>query len=242
MNANRNGNFTSSEIFRLMKPGKAKGSYSVDADAYIEECNMERRLQRSIDKELDARAASWGTFVERTGFNKLGIEYKLCSQESIQHPDIPWFWGTPDAVTSTAVADLKCPFTLKSFCQLVDPYYNTKSELEFDGLTIEAVRENHKDGDKFYWQLVGNAILSGKDIAQLIIYCPYLEELDEIKTLAEGNPDYYWIWSADNEKLPYLIKGAHYKNLNVIEFPVPKEDKERLTERVIECGKKLITI
>ena len=37
MDAIRNGNFTSSEIFRLMKPGKAKGSWSVDAQTYIDE-------------------------------------------------------------------------------------------------------------------------------------------------------------------------------------------------------------
>jgi len=51
----RNGNFTSSEIFRLMKPGKAKGSYSVDVQTYIDECNRERRLRRSIEVQTDAR-------------------------------------------------------------------------------------------------------------------------------------------------------------------------------------------
>jgi hypothetical protein len=86
---------------------------------------------------------------------------------------------------------------------------------------------------------VSNAILTDKKKGQLIIYVPYEDELEEIKTLADGNPDYYWIWSAEKEKLPYLLKGEHYKNVNVIEFDILDRDVEVLTERVIECGKKL---
>lgn len=224
-----------------MKPGKVAGSYSVDADTYIYECNLERKLKRSIDKEIDSRAPTWGNCVERRGFDQLGIEYRLCSQETIQHPDISWWAGTPDALTTSTVADIKCPFTLLSFCQLLDPYIE-KGKIIHDGMTIQAVRENHKDGDKFYWQLVSNGILTKRDYARLIVYCPYLDELEEIKTLADGNPDYYWIWASDNEKLPYLLRDGLYKNLNVIEFEIPKEDKQRLTDRVVECGKKLIAI
>jgi hypothetical protein len=241
MSPNRNGNFTSSEIFRLMKKGKSAGSWSVDADTYIEECNMERRLGRSVETVTYARPLSWGRCVERRAFNVLGLDYTLCSHVTIQHPDIPFWWGSPDATTKIAVADLKCPMTLISFCQMVDPYFEN-GKLIHDALSIEAVRENHKDGDKFFWQIVSNAILTGKKKGQLIAYVPYLEELDEIKTLADGNPDYYWIWAADSERLPYLIKGGHYKNINVIEFDILQRDVDALTDRVLECGKKLIEV
>lgn len=240
LSPNRNGNFTSSEIFRLMKPGKGSGTYSVDADTYIDECNMERRLKRALESEIDSKACSWGNCVEKQGFNKLGIEYTLCSQATIQHPNILWYSGTPDAVTNETVADLKCPYTLKSFCQLLDPGYD-KGKMIYDAMTIEAVRWNHKDGDKYYWQIVSNAILTNKKTGRLIVYCPYEDELEEIKKLSDGNPDYSWIRFSDNSKLPYLVREGEYKNLNVIEFDIPKRDVDALTERVIECGKKLIT-
>ncbi len=241
MSPSRNGNFTSSEIFRLMKKGKGKDSWSVEADSYIAECNMERRLGRSVETQIDARPLSWGKCVERRAFNVLGLDYTLRSSETIQHPEIPFWWGSPDATTRFACSDLKCPLTLISFCQMLDPYYDN-GKLVHEGLSIEAVRENHKEGDKYFWQIVSNCILTGKRIGQLIVYVPYLEELEEIKTLADGNPDYYWRWSADQEKLSYLIKGGHYKNINVIEFDILQRDVDALTERVIECGKRLIEI
>jgi|SRR5688572_3435450 len=239
MDAIRNGNFTSSEIFRLMKPGKAKGSWSVDADTYIRECNQERRLMRSIEVQTDARPLTWGKCVEKRAFNVLGLEYTLCSNVTIQHPDITWWCGSPDSTTSEIVSDLKCPMTLTSFCQMIDPYYEGKN-LIHEGLTIEAVRENHRDGDKFFWQIVSNGVLTGRKKGQLIVYVPYEDELEEIKTIADGNPDYYWIWAAEKEKLPYLIRGGHYKNINVIEFDIMERDVNALTSRVLECGEQLI--
>lgn len=239
MDAIRNGNFTSSEIFRLMKSGRAKGSYSVDAQTYIDECNRERRLKRSIEVQTDARPLTWGKCVEKRAFDVLGLEYTLCSNVTIQHPEIPYWVGSPDATTSEVVVDLKCPQTLTSFCMLIDPYYDN-GRLVHEGLTIEAVRENHRDGDKFFWQIVSNAILTGKKKGELIVYVPYLDELEEIKTIADGNPDYYWIWSSDNDKLPYLVREGDYKNVNVIQFDIMQRDVDALTERVLECGKLLV--
>jgi hypothetical protein len=241
MDAIRNGNFTSSEIFRLMKPGRGKGTYSVDVQTYIDECNRERRLRRSIEVQTDARPLSWGKCVERRAFNVLGLEYTLCSDKTIQHPAIPYWVGSPDATTEVIVSDLKCPLTLTSFCQMVDPYYEN-GKLVHEALTIEAVRANHRDGDKFFWQIVSNGILTGKHKGQLIVYVPYLDELEEIRTITDGNPEYYWIWSATNEKLPYLIRDTHYKNINVIEFDILQSDIDALTNRVLECGEQLITI
>jgi len=239
MDAIRNGNFTSSEIFRLMKSGKAKGSWSVDAYTYIEECNRERRLKRSIEVQSDARPLTWGKCVEKRAFDVLGLEYTLCSDVTLQHPDIPFWVGSPDATDPIAVSDLKCPLTLTSFCQMVDPYCEN-GKVVHEALTIEAVRENHRDGDKFFWQIVSNGILTGKNKGKLICYVPYLDELDEIKTLSDGVGDYYWIWSADISKLPYLVREGSYKNINVIEFDILQSDVDALTTRVLEAGTYLI--
>lgn len=235
----RNGNFTSSEIYRLMANGKSKGSYGNPFYEYIEEKRMERRLGRSLTAEVDARATSWGKLVEKKAFQKISIDYTLCSDVTLSHPDIPYWKGSPDATTNPAVSDLKCPLTLKSFCQMLDPFYNEKGGIQHEGLTIEAVRENHKDGEKFFWQIVSNGILTGKSKGELIVYCPYLSELADIRLLADGNPSCYWIQFSTDDQLPYLIEGGHYKNINVISFDILQRDKYALTERVLEAGKLL---
>jgi len=240
MDAIRNGNFTSSEVFRLFKPGKGKGNYSVDAETYIEECNRERRLMRSIEIESDARPLLWGKACEPIAFNRLPLDYTLCSDQTIQHPTIPCLVGTPDATTEIVLGEVKCPMTLTSFCQMVDPWYDEKTNTWYDGLTIEALRGGHKDGNKFYYQSLSNAILTGKSKAQLIIFVPYEDELEEIRQSIEGNPKYYWLWMSEKEQLPYLIKGAHYKNINLIEFDIFDRDVSIFENRVKECGEKLI--
>lgn len=258
-NALRIGNFTSSEIAALMvmgkremteeelknRPKKGAGSKTTQvidinslgdaALTYIEECNMERRLGRSLTDECNARPLAWGKLVERRVHNLLGLDYKLCSQETIQHPTISCWAGSPDFIRyyneGDAVGDAKCPITLKSFCQLVDAWNKGG---------IKQVRKDHKDGEKYYWQLVSNACILGVPYGELIVYAPYKNELEEIKKLAEGDSRYYWIWSASDDELPYLHEGGHYKNLNVMGFLIPEEDKKLLTERVQLASKHLI--
>ena len=87
-------------------------------------------------------------------------------------------------------------------------------------------------GDKYYWQLVSNAILSNSKYAELIVYCPYASEIQSIKSNAEGQPNYYFIWAANDEDLPYINNDGYYKNLNIIRFEVPETDKQLLTEKV----------
>ena len=108
------------------------------------------------------------------------------------------------------VADVKCPFTLKSFCQLVDAW-------ELGG--ISAIKAYHPDGKKFFWQLVSNAILTGADYAELIVFVPYRSELPAIRAIAQHD-DFTWVsYMLDNE-LPWLPDGGYYKNLNCFRFPV----------------------
>ncbi len=207
---------------------------------YIEEKNMERRLQRCLTNEVDAHALTWGKFLEPRVNDIIGKEYSLCSNETIVHPVINYWSGSPDGFKYDAgktVTDIKCPLTLKSFCQLVDPLY--------DGLTgmdaMNAIRENHKDGEKFYWQLVSNAILSSSQFAELIVYMPYLSELPEIKLMALGVEEdqlskHYWIANAGQGELPYILDGGYYKHVSIVRFEVPECDKKLLTDCVIKAG------
>ncbi len=261
LSANRNGNFTSSDIIRLTVNGK-RDMTKAELDArpksgvgsatktvedatvlspvainYINEKNKERKLQRSLSTNMDSRPTTWGKVLEKRVLEDLlGTQYQPCSNESICHPEFDFWWGTPDAIKHNSdgtktVVDIKCPYTLASFCDLVES-------------TMYAIRNNHKTGEQYYWQLVSNAILTGADSAELIVYCPYESELPKIKELVDnwlGNPNKVaWINFSEDSELPYLIDGAYYKNLNICSFPIFQEDKDFLTLKVKEASRLLI--
>lgn len=231
----RIGRFTSSGISALMSVGKDKVSFGKPALTYIAEKNMERKLGRSLNTDQSSRPTSWGKVVELQVFELLGIEYQLVSKETIEHPTLPEIWaGSPDLVKEGVVCEVKCPFTLKSFCQFADCK------------TIEEIRENHPDGEDYYWQVVSNAILTNSNEAELIVYCPYRSELASIREWVnnyDGNQNpLAWISFASDYELPYLPDGGYYKNLNIFRFSVPQEDKDLLTQKVIEAGKLLVDL
>jgi hypothetical protein len=230
-NIARIGNFTSSEIANLISEGKTKGTFGKPALTYIEEKNMERRLGRALNDIGSAKPLIWGRLLESRAFELLGNEYSLNSKETIVHPEIPFWSGSPDGTKTDTVLDIKCPMTLKSFCQLVDCE------------TVTDLRNNHKDGEKYYWQLVSNAILTGSKFAELVVYMPYQSELNAIREHCEdwdGSPnEVAWIHFSTDDQVPYLIDGGHYKNLNVLRFEVPESDKELLIKKVLLAGKLL---
>lgn len=237
------GNFSSSEIVALTTNGKTKGSLGAPALSYIKECNMERRLGRPLEKDVNAKALSWGNLVERQAFDKLGTEYRLCSQETLQHPFIDCWLGSPDGEKfdeGKTVIDIKSPITLKSFCTMVDPLYNGKSGWE----AIQIIRDDHKEGEKYYQQLVSNAVLTKAKFAELVVYLPFYSDLNDIKLLAARQDEdlhkYYWINNAREEELPFLIDGGFYNDVNIIRFEIPEADKIALINRVKECATKLI--
>lgn len=234
----RTGNFTSSGIFRLMTNGRSKGSFGGPYYSYIEEKKMERRLGRSLTDDIFARPTSWGELCEGYVFDLLPEDYTPCSKTTLSHPVIECWKGTPDATKHETVADVKCPKTLKSFCILVDSWKKGG---------INMIRDKHDDGDKFYWQLVSNAILSKSKFAELIVYCPYQKELNAIREMAsnfDGDKQsrFLWIASAYDDELPFIKDDGYYKNVNVMRFEVPVADKMALHSRVEEAAKELIDI
>lgn len=241
----RTGNFTSSEIVALTKKDKSGKGFGAPAITYIEECNMERRLGRSLTEDISAKPLTWGKLLEGRAFEMLGLEYTLCSQETITHPNIPYWAGSRDGGKDTpkrTVVDIKCPITLKSFCQLVDA-----------GLAggMAQIREDHKDGEKYYWQIVSNAILWEQvegipcDRGELIVYMPFKSELPEIRMMAQSVPPdqlskHYWISMSGDDDLPFIKDNGYYGNVNVIGFDIPKADKDALTANVLKAGEMLI--
>lgn len=233
----RIGRFTSSQIWKLMTNGRAKDSFGKPALTYIKEKIREQRLGRSVTLDVSAKPTSWGKLVENRVFDILGTEYRLCSTDTIVHPQFNWWSGSPDAekhCDKRAVIDIKCPITLTSFCDMVDALT----------IGIDEFRNETDSGEVYYWQLVSNAILLGVDYAELIIYCPYKNELEEIRQLAANfdgveQKKFAWIFYSEDEELPYLNEGGYYKNLYTFNIPITEEAKLELTQRVIMAGEKL---
>lgn len=240
-NTARIGNFTSSEIVALTTRDKSGKGFGKPALTYIEETNFERNLGRSLSDECNARPLTWGKLLEPRPFELLSTAYSLNSSDTIVHPLYDYWAGSPDGFKydeGKTVTDIKCPFTAKSFCQLVKAIY----AFNLSGIdAINYIRQYHKDGEKYYWQLISNACITGSKYAELIVYMPYLSELADIKDMADdGQGKHYFISMAMDGELPYLVDGGYYKNINIIRFEVPQIAKDFLIESVVRAGELLI--
>lgn len=232
-NKNRIGNFTSSNIYRLMASGKGVHGFGATALTYIDETNLERKLGRSIRTESYTRDMAWGKFLEYKVFGMLEFDYELTSQDTDVHPEIPYWAGSKDLIIpGKKIGEIKC-YQPKNFAQFTDAL------LTKDLTVIKAVCCEE------YWQAVSNAIINKVPCAELMSYMPYLSELPEIRQMAEeyDEPDhwkYRFICESEECALAYLPDNGYYKNLNRFEFEVPKEDIDALTARVKLAGTMLI--
>jgi hypothetical protein len=224
-NIARIGNFTSSQIFRLM------GTAAV-SKTYIEERNLERQLCRSLENEAYSPDMAWGLFLEQRVLDLLGMEYCLSSDQTETHPEIEYWSGSKDLIViGSKISEIKC-FQPKNFAKY------TNALLTKDLTLIK------KEFPKEYYQLVSNAIINNVPNAEAITYMPYESELEDIREMASNYDGadqwkYRFISERDKSGLAHLPDGGYFKNLNLFEFEVPKEDKEALTERVLEAGKLL---
>lgn len=248
-NKHRGGNFSSSEIYNLMEVDKSGNDFGVPAKTYIRNKNAERRFGMFLNNETSSREISWGNLNEDRVFNLLGLEYTLTSQETDVHPTIPFWCGSKDGTREIAertVIDIKAPFTRSSFYGLVLPLY-----LGFEGIeAMKCVRNGfkynneqfpaHKDGDKFYWQGVSNCIINNCNFFELIIYMPYASELADIYNSAKDNPTCKWMDYVGENEIPYIPDNGYFRNINVIRFEVPQEDKDRLTTIILKAGTMLV--
>lgn len=232
-NPNRIGNFTSSNIFKLLATGKGENGFGTPAITYIEETNIERKLGRSIETDAYSKDMAWGIFLEQRVFDMLDFEYELQSQTTDLHPSISFWAGSKDLIIKgVKIGDIKC-YQPKNFAKYTDAI--TKANIAFLKDTFP----------KEYWQLVSNAIINNVPNAEAISYMPYLSELPELREAAENYDDsdqwkYRFIAESPDSSLAYLPDGGYYKNLNRFEFVIPQADKELLTSCVLKAGKMLI--
>lgn len=237
LNTNRPGNFSSSNAYKLLSTDRSGKNFGKPALTYIEEKNMERELGISIETEADARPLQWGRLCEEAAFNLIGTNYTLTSDVTLTHPEYDFWVGSKDGHTEDAVMDLKCPITKKSWFKLVagENIYSM-----IDGFTRNgAPYSEHSDGEKYYWQLVSNAIISGKKFAELIVFIPYKAELEAIRIEAKFQ-GINWIAYSTDEEMPFINEGGKFKNITTIRFEVPQKDIDLLTAKMIEASQLLI--
>jgi hypothetical protein len=234
---------------------KTIGSPGAPFYTYVEECIAERFFKHKLENDTEVKAMSWGKLCESIVHNLLPNHYILQSDVTETHP-IHFEWkGTPDGKVDVAtielnengsyrfitetITDIKCPLTRKAFYNLVKRLYH------FDGIDvvkklnvdhneiIQQIRKDSKEGEKYYWQLISNACITGAIFAELIVFMPFYEQLEEIKKINRDSDDPYWLVDrAKDGELPFIYKETGIDNINIIRFEVPQADKDFLTERV----------
>jgi hypothetical protein len=249
----RNGNFSSSAIYKLASKGR--GALTIDNigssfNTYVKEKKREGKLRRSISNSVNTRPIIWGKVFELYIFGKkLDTSFEDMNRIGrITHAEYDQWTGIPDTFrrNDLVVGDIKSPSSLTKFCDLIE---NTTEGLQ-------SFKSNHPD---YYWQLVSSAILTGVDKAELLFYIPYLSELKDIKQFVvniqeEDLPldlelfQIEWIsheitayleFGKKPIQIPYLPNACEYKDFNTFVFDVPQEDKDFLTERVKMAIEKL---
>lgn len=231
-NINRIGNFSSSEVWKLTKLNKASNDFGAPALTYIKEKHYERKLKRSINTDTSTRTIIWGRYLESIVFDKLPLTYTYTFDATISHPKYPFWVGSPDLDNEkeNTISDIKCPQP-KAFAELVE---NLTMAKELNDISI--FKKEHED---YYWQLVSNACIKGRDFIELIVYMPYLSDLQSIKDSVEHADleepwKYRFIQESLNRELPYLPNESEYKDLNIFRFELDKNDALFLEQQVIK--------
>lgn len=215
----RFGNITSSQIHRVVGAPKTK-------ETYLKQIRYERKMKTILSKDGNARSLVWGKFCEKRVYDLLPLEYRLTSQNTLTHKEFDYWRGSPDGVTTDLVFDIKCPYTRLSFCELAEICINENIELF------------KKEYPEYYWQLVSNAILTNKKLAELVVYLPNQSELVDIREMAMHCDDLelitkiYWIANGIDEDIPHQPNESDYKNLYQFKFEVLESEKEFLTEKI----------
>lgn len=257
----RTGTATSSTIMPLISKGKGvKPTIGSPFFTYLKECRYERSLLQNLETEVDTFSMEWGKLCELYLHTEiLAIGYRFNADQTVKHPDYEGWVGSPDGekvrvrlgreIIDT-ITDSKCPTSKKAFCDLVFELYDydgaggvTPKEKPNMERAVEYFRSNAQAGEKYYWQLVSNSCIRKSKYAELIVFMPFKERVNEILEYNEGRigaklgkkdpRPFMMISTAKPNKYPFLLKESGYNELNIIRFEVPEEDKIFLTERFI---------
>jgi len=221
---------TSSECYKLFESAKVRATY-------LEEKRFAKKMKAPMSQESNARPLVWGKFLEGYAFELL-IDYELTSRDTIVHPEIDKWSGTPDGVCKDIVFDIKCPYTRKSFCKL--------AEIISEVTTLDIkVAKLKKEYPEYYWQLISNTVLTNKPKCELIVYLPKQRELEAIREKANQNGDIeletkiFWIVNSLDDDLPHQPNESEYQSMYRLEFEAPESDKEQLKQEILKSIKEI---
>jgi len=230
----RQGSISSSKASLLMDKAQSKAKpYSRACETYLKERIREQKFKGSLSVDVNTRPIAWGHFMELyVNEYKLGFDYQHIGDKTFEHPTIKGWVGTPDFLSDNKVAELKS-YQPNKFTEYADAIQSKDLELLKSEFKVE------------YWQIVSNACVLNLDYGEAIAFMPKEEEIMQLaKMVEEYDGDNLWsykyifdeiIANPENPNIPYIPKGSEYEDLNIFTFEIPKEDKEALTNRVIEC-------
>lgn len=156
----RLGNFTASEVHRLMtEPKSKKEQFSKGAMTYILE-KVHERLTGQSKQSFDTIATTWGVeneglaifnFIKRTGIKVETAKYFV-------HPDMPKVGCTPDGLSEDGgVVEVKCPF-------------NGVNHIEH--CTIQDEASFKETAKEYYWQMQHQMLVTGRKFGYFISFDP----------------------------------------------------------------------
>ena len=205
----------SSAIGKIMASPRNKGEVlSETAKTYIQDLFKENEL--GIAREFWSRYTDKGLQMEAEAIDfagqVLGWEFVVKNENSFENE---WITGTPDVLTKTLLADVKCSWDGNTF-----PLFDTELK--------------NKD---YFWQLQGYMWLTGLDKAELV-YClmntPHQIVEDEVRRA-------HWKAGLIDEDLDLreAVQSQHTfdhlpNNLRIKRFIVEKDEKsiEQIKEKV----------
>lgn len=182
---NRLGNFTGSQVGRLMKRGRGKDAeWSADALTYIKEIVAERLINPAVlavpelfDQYLDFTTSSskmmaWGTDNEDKAIGTYTMVRKceVTHCGSLPHESVASFWDSPDGLVldEDGVIEVKCP------APKTHALYLMGAKTPEDLLAVKP---------EYYWQCVAHMAVTGAEFTDWMSYCPFLKPSLHIVTI-----------------------------------------------------------
>lgn len=258
----RSGKVTSSECFKIYESKTVQ-------ETYLEELRI-FRLFNQQDVEKDVFNFKWGHLLEnylhdKTDHFKGYINQNMEDEATVFSAINELHCGTPDQYTvqdeSIVMSETKCPVTLKGLYNLIFPFYTKGYYEEVSGNeAIELIKSKSKDGKKYFWQIISNAILIEEhlgvscDYGELTAFMPYSTDIPKVVSYSEEffTSEYYPILFGTSGTLPCLKASQDnedsfddledrfpVRDIHKIRFDISEELKEtfrndikKFTERI----------
>lgn len=204
----RLGNWTGSEIHKLMQHGRKKGeTFGETAKAYIIKVLSERMLSEEVVKDDElfglyvnqvsawSKAIEWGT--EHEGEAKALYEKKtgnkVAEVSSVSHESIEFYAASPDGIIIEAdkVIEVKCP--------LPETFVRYKLMIG-DGADLKAVKP------EYYWQVQAEMDCTGAEKCDFVAYNPFMGNPIHVATIERDEEAISAIHERIEKAEDYILK------------------------------------